>query len=352
MRRFSKSRGRRYYRRKARWPGVIAVCVLVCFLLVLAGPVFHVWDRLFPQSSIQANALAVEMEVHSEGQPLMRRSFQQDLGLEEITDRLLNILEEQYEPTVSAQGVIILDDDGQVLYEKDADTQRAPASMTKLMTAIVMLESGCLEDTVVVGDLYSCYVDGSVLLYLEAGEQIAMRDLLAALIIMSSNDAAAAIAIHVAGSIENFAQMMNDKAEEMGLTNTHFVNPHGLTAEGHYTTPRDMAKILQEASQYEILQELSTMTEYSFSSIRANGEAYTYTMESTNGFALGTSQAEHFTYICGKTGYTSAAGMCLAAAFESDTGKRYYCVVMQSESHFEDVSRTMNYLEQKLEVLE
>ncbi|MFR8087019.1 MAG: D-alanyl-D-alanine carboxypeptidase family protein [Lachnospirales bacterium] len=351
MRRFSKSRGRRYYRRKARWPGVIVVCVLVCFLLVMAGPIFHVWDHWFPQPSIQANALAVETETSPEEQPFLRHIFQQDLGLEEITDKLLHLLEQQYESTVSAQGIIIMDDDRQVLYEKDADTQRAPASMTKLMTAIVMLESGCLEDTVVVGDLYSCYVDGSVLLYLEPGEQVAMRDLLAALMIMSSNDAAAAIAIHVSGSIENFAQMMNDKAEEMGLTNTHFVNPHGLTAEGHYTTPRDMAKILQEASQYEILQELSAMTEYSFSSIRANGETYTYTMESSNGFALGTSRAEHFTYICGKTGYTSAAGMCLAAAFESDAGKKYYCVVMQSESHFEDVCRTMNYLEQKLEAL-
>ena len=351
MGRISKSGGRRFYRRKARWPGVIAVCVLICFCIVLAGPVFHVWDRLFPPAAIQAGAIAAGYENIAEEGATYYRSIRQEPDLQEVTEKLISLLESQFESGVSAEGIVILDEAGNSLYEMNADVQRAPASMTKLMTAIVAIEAGTLEDTVTVGELYGCYVEDSVLIYLEAGEQVAMRDLLAAIMIKSANDAAAAIAIHVAGSIEAFAQMMNDKAAEMGLENTHFANPHGLTEEGHYTTPRDMAKILQRASEYEILQELSKTAEYTFSSTSTYGENYSYTLNSLNDFALGTMQVEPFTYVCGKTGYTSAAGRCLAAAFRKDTGEMYYCVVMRSEENFEDMCQTLNFLGRRLEAL-
>lgn len=349
MRRRTYRPRRRYYRRKARWPGVMAGSALLC-LLVVCLSFFHVWDLVIAPQPVQANALAAGFQQPTQARGLVHRSMPSSPELSEITGRLLDLLDRQYQDSVTAQGVAILNADGQTLYEKDADTPRSPASMTKLMTAIVMLDSGCLEDTVTVGDLYSCYVDGSVLLYLEEGEEISMRDLLAALMIESANDAAAAIAIHVAGSIEDFADLMNKKAEEMGLTNTHFVNPHGLTAEGHYTTPRDMAQIVRKASEYEILRELTTISSYDCTSISPSGDIKEYSFESGNGFVLGSNEAEHFKYICGKTGYTSAAGLCLAAAFESETGENYYCVVMKSESHFADMSRTMNYFGERLEV--
>lgn len=340
---------RRYYRRQARWPGVMAGCALLC-LLIVGLSFFHVWDRIIPQESIQANAQAAGFQQLVKGQGLVRRSALQEFGASEITDRLLAILDRQYQDSITAQGVAILDENGTVLYEKDADTPRSPASMTKLMTAIVMLDSGCLEDTVTVGELYSCYVDGSVLLYLEEGEEIAMRDLLAALMIESANDAAAAIAIHVAGSIEDFADLMNEKAKELGLANSHFVNPHGLTAEGHYTTPRDMAQIVRKASEYEILRELTTTYSYDCTSISPAGNTKEYSFISGNGFVTGSNEADSFQYICGKTGYTSAAGLCLAAAFASETGEKYFCVVMKSESHFADMSRTMNYFGERLDL--
>lgn len=344
---------RRYSRRRAPQyrAVVLMICVGVILILGAASVVPRIREWALSSKTLVANAQAAGFQQLPEGQALLRRTMRPTMEAEDVTERLLELLRNELEGSVSAEGIAILDEEGQLLYGYNEDVERSPASMTKLMTAIVMLDEGCLEDTVTVGDLYSCYVDGSVLLYLEEGEEIAMRDLLAALMIMSANDAAAAIAIHVGGSIEEFAQMMNDKAQEMGLEHTHFVNPHGLTADGHYTTPHDMALIVQRASRYDILREMTTKLYQDFSSIGPSGEEKTYWVDSGNGFVLGYNDVEPFRYICGKTGYTGAAGLCLAAAFENEeTGKEYYCVVMKSQSHFADMTQTVQYLGERLDV--
>ncbi|MBQ7915746.1 MAG: D-alanyl-D-alanine carboxypeptidase [Firmicutes bacterium] len=338
-------------RRDARWPLVLVVCALLCLCIGVGGSVFHVWDRVFPPQAIQASAKAASVQSMSEAQNHLRQSLRtEEPVVDDIVSRLLTLLDTQLQENTSAEGIVIMDEDGQLLFSQNIDMERTPASMTKLLTAIVVLEAGALDDMVMVDDLYGCFEEGSVLMWLEEYEQIAMKDLLAALMVMSANDAAAAVALHMAGSMEGFAAMMNEKAQEMGLTHSNFVNPHGLTVEGHYSSPGDMVQILKRAAEYDILRELATMDVYKFTSIDPYGDVKEYELKSNNGFATGAYSVDSFTYICGKTGYTKAAGQCLAAAFESeDTGKMYYCVVMKSEAHFDDMSQTVSYLGERLE---
>ncbi|MGX9705892.1 D-alanyl-D-alanine carboxypeptidase family protein [Laceyella tengchongensis] len=155
----------------------------------------------------------------------------------------------------SAQAAICVDTaSGRVLFEKNADREMLIASLTKIMTAIVAIENGKLDELVTVGPR-AVGVEGSSI-YLKQGEKIPLRTLLYGLMLRSGNDAAVAIAEHVGGSIEGFVYMMNEKAEYLGLSHTHFVNPHGLDAEGHYSSARDLAVLTSYALQNSVFQEI------------------------------------------------------------------------------------------------
>lgn len=142
--------------------------------------------------------------------------------------------------SLSAQSAVLIDArDGRILYEKDADTPRPMASTTKIMTAIVAIENGDVNEIIEITD-EAVGVEGSSI-YLQKGEKMTLLELLYALLLQSANDAAVAIAVGVGGSVEDFAQMMNEKALELGLTSTHFENPNGLDSNGHVTTARELA---------------------------------------------------------------------------------------------------------------
>ena len=160
-------------------------------------------------------------------------------------------------PSVSAKSAVVIDaDTGRILYEQDAHTRRGMASTTKIMTAIVALEHAS-ADMLVTVDPRACGVEGSSV-YLYAGERITMEALLYALMLQSANDAAEAIAYAVAGSIEGFAKMMNERACALGLQNTHFVNPHGLHDDEHYTTARELALIASCAMKNQTFREIAS----------------------------------------------------------------------------------------------
>ncbi len=144
----------------------------------------------------------------------------------------------QAAPSVSSQRAILMDQEtGRVLYEKDADEKSRIASITKIMTAILAVESGKLDRDVTVSD-DAVRTEGSSL-YLKAGEKIKLEDLVYGLMLRSGNDAAVTIADYVGGSLDGFVYMMNEKAQEIGMENTHFSNPHGLDDhEDHYSTAR------------------------------------------------------------------------------------------------------------------
>ncbi|MCP3738676.1 D-alanyl-D-alanine carboxypeptidase [Rossellomorea sp. BNER] len=160
-------------------------------------------------------------------------------------------------PSVSAQRAILMDGDtGRILYEKDAHTKSRIASITKIMTAVLAIESGKLNEMVKISDLASG-TEGSSL-YLKPGEKVKLEDLVYGLMLRSGNDAAVAIAEHVGGSLDGFVYLMNKKAEEIGMVNSHFENPHGLDDhENHYSTAYDMAVLTKYAMELDKYREIA-----------------------------------------------------------------------------------------------
>jgi serine-type D-Ala-D-Ala carboxypeptidase (penicillin-binding protein 5/6) len=160
-------------------------------------------------------------------------------------------------PSVSAQRAILMDGDtGRILYEKDAHTKSRIASITKIMTAVLAIESGKLNEKVKISDLASG-TEGSSL-YLKPGEKVKLEDLVYGLMLRSGNDAAVAIAEHVGGSLDGFVYLMNKKAEEIGMVNSHFENPHGLDDhENHYSTAYDMAMLTKYAMELDKYREIA-----------------------------------------------------------------------------------------------
>lgn len=200
---------------------------------------------------------------------------------------------------------------GTVFYEKNADQKLPMASTTKIMTALIIAEECDLNQVITVPDA-AVGVEGSSI-YLKYGEQISIKDLLYGLMLRSGNDAACALAIHCGGSAEGFVEKMNKKAEELGADNTHFVNPNGLPAEGHYTTARDLCNISRYAMQNETFRTVVSTTNY-------NGDFRNFTnknkllnlLDGANGV---------------KTGYTERAGRCLVSSAKRNN-MDVVCVVL------------------------
>ena len=224
------------------------------------------------------------------------------------------------EPTVSAKAAVVYDGAyDRVLYEKNANERMLIASTTKIMTAVVALEQCDIDDTVkVTADMAN--VEGSSM-YLQAGETYTLRELLYGLMLASGNDAATAIAIHAAGSIQRFAELMNAKASELGLENTHFENPHGLDGSAHYSTALDMARLMDYA-----------MSRSDFADIAGTRNATVKGLTYVNHNKL-LWQCDGV--IGGKTGYTMAAGRTLVTCCERE-GRRLICVTLSAPDDWND----------------
>lgn len=222
-------------------------------------------------------------------------------------------------PNLVGETAIVIDaSTGQVLYDKNAHEQRYPASTTKMITALLALENLDLSQTVVI-DAETPFTEGSRI-YLLEGEEITVEQLLYALMLDSANDAAAALAIAVAGDIPSFAVMMNERAKALGAENTNFVNPHGLQDEGHVSTAYDLALIAREAMKNEKIRELVMTYRYIIPATNRQETRYLYNTnrmiydEKTKVNANGVMRTAKYEGITGiKTGYTGHAGGCLVA---------------------------------------
>lgn len=208
-----------------------------------------------------------------------------------------------------ALSAVLMDgDSGRVLYEKDGEEPRANASTTKVLTCILALENGSGDDYVTVSAKAAAQPD--VQLNIREGEQYYLEDLLYSLMLESHNDTAVAIAEHIGGSVEGFADMMNKKAKEIGCTDTHFVTPNGLDAEdeggSHHTTARDLALIMRYAIRSRTFLKITETREYSFSDLRGQRS---FTVRNTNAFLDMTEGV-----LSGKTGFTGDAGYCYVCA--------------------------------------
>ncbi|MDE1461857.1 D-alanyl-D-alanine carboxypeptidase [Spartinivicinus sp. A2-2] len=233
-------------------------------------------------------------------------------------------------PKLAAKSYLLIDaDTGEVLVEENADEKLPPASLTKMMTAYIAeaeIASGNLQlnETVIVSEK-AWQMKGS-LMFIEVGEQVSVEDLLKGIIIVSGNDASVAMAEHIAGSEESFADVMNATAVKLGMTNTHFVNATGWPAENHYTTARDLAK-LAKAIVYDYPERYGVYSEKYFQygvdkrtgkplKRQANRNALLWRDSSVDGL---------------KTGYTKEAGYCLVTSAKKEN-QRLISVVMGTKS--------------------
>ncbi len=235
--------------------------------------------------------------------------------------------------TSSGRAMCVLDSNsGRVLYSKNMDEKLKMASTTKVVTAITVIENCDDLNEIITIDDKAVGVEGSSI-YLRKGEQMKVIDLLYGLMLRSGNDSATALAIHTAGSIENFANLMNNLAEKVGAKNSHFMNPHGLDHPEHYTTAYDLALITGYALKNPIFKEIVSTK--------------THVVEATN-----VSEKRYFTNknkllstldgCCGvKTGYTTKAGRCLVSACERDD-TTYVCVVLNCGPMFEESRDLLN----------
>lgn len=236
-------------------------------------------------------------------------------------------------PTVSAKSAILIEvSSGEVIFSKNADEILPMASTTKIMTALVALESGDVSRTVSVSPTATGVEGSSVYLYPE--EKLTLEDLLYAMLLESANDAAAAIAIEIGGSIEDFAEMMNKKAEELGLKHTRFENPHGLDGEEHHTTARELAIIARAAYSNEKFKEIVSTYKK------------TIPLNETEGVRLLINHNKLLKSYEGatgiKTGFTKKSGRCLVSAAERD-GLEFIAVTLNAPDDWKDHTSMLDY---------
>ena len=241
------------------------------------------------------------------------------------------------EPNITADYAILIEAaTGRVIYEKNADEKAYPASTTKMLTCVLAIEKGDLDKTLSVSQRAAWTEDPYV--GFQQGDMLKERDLLKALMMVSDNSSAVVLAEGIGGSVEGFAKMMNDKAKEIGLKNSHFVTPNGLPDDDHYSTARDMAKIAAYGWHNEKFREFSGtemdtiewVSPVNKRMVVKNSNKLLGTMPGVNGI---------------KTGWTNAAGGCLAASAKRD-GIQLIAVVLHSDdvnTRFTEAGKLLEY---------
>lgn len=250
-------------------------------------------------------------------------------------------------PSITANGGVLVDlQTNTLLYTKNADAQCAPASLTKMMTLLVSFENcadPATETITVPKEAMNISADSSRA-YIETGDVISVKDMFYAMMLPSGNDAAIALAMHFGKSISGFADMMNKKAQELGMTGTHFENPHGLDSSKHYTTPRDLAILSCELARHTELTAITSTYSYTIHAVR-NGASKEWDVINTNDM-INSKNSEYLAGVKGlKTGYTNTAGNCLTTYYEKD-GRKLVAVITNTASNgarFDDTRALLNY---------
>lgn len=219
-----------------------------------------------------------------------------------------------------------------VTYAQNIYEKLYPASTTKILTAYIALKYGNLEDYVTVSENAADQASDSSVCGLKAGDVVQLKDLLYGMMLKSGNDAAIAIAEHIGGSVEGFADMMNQEALAMGASRSHFVNPNGLPDENHYTSVYDLYLIFQNAVQDQTFLDIISTMSYDVVYTDVNGAGVEKTWENTNQYLTGKEKApEGITVVGGKTGTTGAAGYCLVLYSYNASGQPIVSIVLKAD---------------------
>lgn len=231
-------------------------------------------------------------------------------------------------PELSAASAILVDgESGRVLFEKNAHEERAIASITKLMTALVAVENiNSLDEKVTILPEWTG-IEGSSI-YLRAGETVTLETLLYGLLLNSGNDAAVALAGHCAGNVEMFVEWMNVRAKELGMEHTHFTNPNGLSEEGHYSTAYDMARVARACSENEIIAKVAATKSISFGARTfTNHNKLLWRYDGCTGM---------------KTGYTELSGRTLVSSAQRK-GQTLIAVTLNAPNDWSDHTALFDY---------
>ena len=233
------------------------------------------------------------------------------------------------------------------MFAQDIHEKSYPASITKIMTAILAFKYGNMDDVVTIPAEALNQESGSTEIGFQEGDQVTLDELLHGLLIYSGNDAAVAIAQHIGGSVDQFVEMMNQEALELGATNTHFANPSGLQDENHYTTVYDIYLMLQEAMTYPHFLEIAQLSSYNLTATRGDQEV-TFHLDSTDQYLTQQVTApKNVTVLGGKTGTTSDAGSCLALLSQNAYGEPYISIVL----HAANKTNLYTYMNQLLSAI-
>lgn len=235
-------------------------------------------------------------------------------------------------PIGCSSALIIEESTGRVLYERAADVKRFPASTTKIMTAILMIEKLKTDDIITAPPDIKKVKPSSM--HLMPGEKVPMLDLLYALMLRSANDAAVAAAVKISGSVPEFAKLMNERAKELGCTDTNFVTPNGLHDDMHYTTAKDLAKIAKHAMSLDLFREVVKTPKWT---LTRSSNLEDLLVENKNRLLPLDPTVEGV-----KTGYTNPAGLCFVGCANRD-GMRVFTVVLHSENWLTDTQALLKW---------
>lgn len=264
---------------------------------------------------------------------LVSRCLSVIVALPIINMLCVNAFAEQTLDVSANASILMCVDNGEVLFEKNADKKLPMASTTKIMTAILALEAASADDTVVTFTK-EMIAEGSSM-YLKIGDEVHLSDLAKGLMAASGNDAANAIALTVGKSYEGFAEMMNRRASQLGMTSTHFVTPSGLNDDNHYSSARDMAVLMAYAMENEQFREITQQKSVKVDFVKPENYSNTYQnhnrLLSIYDYCIG-----------GKTGFTKAAGRCLVTCAKKD-GVTLVAVTLNAPNDWDDHIKLYNY---------
>ncbi len=317
-----KMSARRRRRRRNRILLTIAICILFVGCCVFAFSLLNKGRDL----DLTHGYLETNTEEAASIAGLMKATpFAADLCVsgEDVTNSAITLSGNEKGALFDVEDKTVLFGDG--MYEKVY-----PASITKIMTAILAVKLGNMDDVVTITEDDINLESGSQVVGFQAGDTVTMDELFHGLLVYSGNDCAMAIARHIGGTVENFVDMMNEEAKSLGATGTHFVSPHGLHDENHYTTVYDIYLMLNEALNYSYFVETMQLGSYIISYQRGE-ETLSTNLTATDHYLTGEESAPNdVTVLGGKTGTTSAAGSCLAILSQNRYGQPYISIVMNA----------------------
>jgi len=301
-------------------PRLLSIVLLV---MILATTGCGKTDYLLPYDAYSANS---SFTIKSTGNAKKADTFAADLCV--VSQ---NYNESAVDMSEADAAALFSIDDQQTLYAKNVHEVLYPASLTKVMTALLALKHGNRDDVLTASSNVIITESGAQLCGLKPGDTMTLDQALRILLLYSANDVAIMIAEQYGSTVDNFCDMMTQEAHRLGATNCNFVNPNGLTDEEQYVTAYDMYLIFQEACKYELFKEIISMPGYTTVYYDKNGDSISFDKPNTNRFVNGDMQApEGITVIGGKTGTTSAAGHCLILLSSDVSGKSYVSIVLKS----------------------